>query len=252
MFQPTMINPVRNVREQVVSSNEESGGIPPLDISQYLSRPELAKIGYLFDNAADAAKPAVLIKAGTMVISAALVMEYKMEPEQVDILVPMVLAKEDAHPSLAFDANTVDHVRDYLQFAYTFVRTEIFTASMERYQAMHKLYVPVDKLDYFPLNELIQHMKNPEQEVTIEEAELTFQRNPMMSFAIMYAMSSHQVYATVPLQEFRSMMLPMSYQLWKQVILVDDEKKAKGADIAEIGGVGKTLKLGLRNQVIGM
>ncbi len=252
MFQPTMISPVSPVREQVIARNNESGGIPPLDIPKYLSRQELAKIGYMFDNAPMDDQPEILIKSATMVINAALVMEYQLDAAHVEEIVSMVLAREDAHPSMAFDENTVDHVRDYLQFAYTKVRTEIFTASMERYQAMHKLYVPLDKLDYFPLADLIRHMKNPEQEVTIEEAELTFQSNPMMSFAIMYAMSSHQVYATVPLPEFRSMMLPMSYQLWKNVILVDDEKLQKGDDIAEIGGVGKTVKLGLRNQVLGM
>jgi hypothetical protein len=206
----------------------------------------------MFDNAPEDERPEILIKSATMVISAALVMEYQLEATRVEIIVPMVLAREDAHPSMAFDENTVDHVRDYLQFAYTKVRVELFTANMERYQKMHKLYVPIDKLDYFPLDDLIRHMQNPEQEVTKEEAELAFQRDPMMSFSVMYAMSTLQVYATTFLPEMIAMRLPMSYQLWKNVILVDDEKRQKGNDIAEVAGVGRTLKLGLRNQVVGM
>jgi hypothetical protein len=252
MFQPTMISPVRPVREQVISRNEESGGIPPLDIPRYLSRTELAKINFMHDNASDAEKPEILVKAASMLSIAALVTEHRMDAVQVEIIVPMILAKPEAHPSHAFDGNTIDHVRDYLQFAYKFVRTEIFVASMEKYQAFHKLYVPVEKLDYFPLEELIKHIQNPEQEVTTEEADFAFQRDQMMSFAVMYAMSTHQVYETVPLPEFRPMMLPMSYQLWKQKILNPGKKLETSEDVVDVAGVGKVLKLGLKNQVLSM
>jgi|GEM_PF-2652566 len=255
MFQPTMISPVRAVREQVISRNEESGGIQPLDIPRYVTRPELAKINYMYDNTSEddaSAKNVILLEAAKNVVSAALVTEYRLDPVQVETVVELILAKPELHPSNAFDANTIDHVRDYLQYAYKLVRTELFVASMEKYQAFHKLYVPVDKLDYFPLEELIAHIKDPEREVTVEEAELAFQRDQMMSFAVMYAMSTHQVYETVPLPEFRPMMLPMSYQLWKQKILNPGEKLEKVDDLVDVGSVGKTLKLGLKNQVLGM
>ena len=251
MFQPTMINPVSPVREQVVSRNEESGGISPLDIDQYLSRLELAKINYLHDNAADgAAKDEVLVRAAKMVCLSALVTEHAISPEGAERMLDIKFAKPEAQPINAFDVNTIDHVRDYLQFAYKHIRTEIFVASMEKYQAIHKLYVPVEKISYFSDNDIIEQMLHPEQLPSIEEAELEFQKNPMIAFAIMYAMSTHQVYATVPLPEFRSMMLPMSYQLWKSTILSDEMKNAKATDLADVTTVGKTVKLGLKNHVV--
>lgn len=250
MFQPTMISPVRPARDQVASRNEESGGIPPLDIERYLEDEELAVIAYKYDRAPMEQQSALLIALVKPVLIAALVTEYSLEQTLVEEIVEIVLARPDSDPSNAFDENTVDHTSDFLQFAFKKIRVEIFTACMEKYQKIHRLYVPVEKLDYFPLDEVIRHMKNPGEEVTREEAEFVFQRDPMQSFSVMYAMSTHQVYETVPLPEFRPMMLPMSYQLWKQVILNPDEKMEKAESITDTLGSSKILKLGMKNQSI--
>ncbi len=248
MLLTTMIDPTKDVRTQVEATNVNTGGLPPLILSDYLSRAELAKIGYQFDKTHDAERPGFLISAALPLISSALIAEQDVSKEFAAVLVSEILNRPDADPTNAFNERTVDHVADYFQYAYKKVRIEIFVASMEEFQAFHKLFVPVERVRFFPEEILLRRLKTPSYTPTMAEASAAFQVEPMTSFSIMYAMSTHQVFSTVPLPEFRAMMLPMSYQLWKQEILTP--KDVAGDLTTDDVANSKSMKLALKDAVI--
>ena len=248
-LQSNMIDPIHPVREQVESTNKSSGDLPPLDIELYMNRQAQARLGYMYDNAAAGAKAEILINAAKPIMASVLVTEHHIDPERVEDLVEKVFMKPMLHPSQAFNEETIDHVKDYLQHAYRETRLEIFSANMQRYQKMHRIYVPLEKLDYFSVDEIIAELDDPECVVTKEEAELAFQRDPSMAFTIMYAMSGHQIFQTVQIPDFRAMMLPMSYQLWKRIILEPAEQagEIESGSLAT-AGMAKKLQSSLRKQ----
>lgn len=248
-LQATMINPMHDVREQVESTNESSGGLPPLDIEQYLSRQAEIRLGYMYDNAAAGEKDEILINATKPIMASVLVTDHHIRPDRVEDLIAKVFQDPKLHPSQAFNEETIDHVKDYLQHAYKEVRLALFTANMRIYQKIHRRYEPVEKLDYFSVDDLLSEMENPDRIVTQEEAELAFQRDPMMAFAIMYAMSSHKIFDTVQIPEFRAMFMPMAYQLWKKVILEPSEQagEIEGGSL-EAAAIAKKTRAALRNQ----
>lgn len=244
MLLTTMIDPTKDVRTQVVATNVQTGGLPPLDISAYLTRQELARIGFLYDNAAEAEKSGILSDAASHLMTAVLIAEHDISEEFASQLVSIILSRPEARPEFILNDETIDHVRDYFRYAYDKVRIEIFVTSMEEYQAYHKIFVPVERIRFFPEETLLKRMQNSNAAPTMAEASAAFQLEPMTSFAIMYAMSTHQVFSTVPLPEFRAMMLPMSYNLWKQEIL-----SPKDSATSEIS-VEKTMKPLLKDVVL--
>lgn len=226
MLLSTMIDPTKDVRLQVEVTNTSSNGLPDFDIPRFIERLEFAKINYIYDMATPAERSPYLISIAKRIFPEVLVADHDISAKFAPRLVAKILDRPDADPFLNLAKDAIHPVYDYLLYAYTKIRIELFITSMEEYQAYHKLFVPVERVRFFPEETLLRRMETPSYVPTIAEASAAFQLEPMTSFTVMYAMSSHQVFSTVPLPEFRSMMLPMSYQLWKQEILTPKEVDA--------------------------
>jgi hypothetical protein len=245
MFIPTLLNPNEDIRAQIYQTNASTPPLPQMELSRYLPQGERADAYLALKTAPKKQRNTILIETARKAVVAALVTEHELSEEEAITITDICLLLPEAHPDQAVSDKSIAAVDAYIQELYKIVRLEMATATMQEFRAYHDVYAPRSKFCLLDPAVVIKRMQNPDKVATAEEAEKAFEAERMQCFSILYSMSALSIASTVPVPALRDMMLPMAYQLWKNVILAPPKNGEKEADDV-MKGKTKTLKQSLR------
>lgn len=238
-FQSTLIKPHESAAPQVEA---QRSGLAPLDIMRYYTKNEYSRVVGMYLNLEGAERDAYMRETAKGLLIKALVNEHKLPAIQSKEFVELMIQKPEFDPERSVTRDGLEPFGKYLEDAYTQIQVEYLKVCMDVMNRVHAVYVPVEKLDYLPIDEVLDFVKHPEREVTQEYAESLFVRDPMRMFAEMYARSVLMVHDLVQLPDQKEMMKPMYYQLWKMIILNPGERDPQIDNGPGSMGIAKTMK----------
>lgn len=224
MLNPTMIDPLKDILEQV-KINDAVCGIP-------LQVPTLAEV--FGANLADTLKK--LDQVGEQHGLEQVVLDAR---EIARDALPVFIAG-NCGTSVKFAETWVDRVLNAIgtlvaeshktdakailetsiQYLYSEVCYNIFAINMEEYVAYLRAIFPTEQVMYFSEDQLEARYANPGQKYTAENVkDLHVQSST--AFTILYAMRTMELITLAPLPDTRAMMLPGSYQTLKRMLIED-------------------------------
>lgn len=242
-FQSTLIKPHELAAPQVEA---QRSGLAPLDAKRFYTKKDYHYVVGVYDVLEEEGdvkkKYAFMRQTARELIIKALVNDHRFPAIEAEKFVDLMISKPEFDPEQSITRDCIDLFGKYLEDAYTQIQVEYLKICMDVMNKVHAVYVPIEKLDYLPIEEVLEFAQHPEQEVTQEYAEMLFTRDPMRMFAEMYARSVLMVHDLVQLPDQKEMMKPMYYQLWKMIILNPGERDPQIDNGPGSMGIAKTMK----------
>ena len=219
MLIPTLINPVDDVREQVVNSNSMTGGLPRIVVADYLTEDDFQCFVDMVQ--ADGSKA---LEGAIGIVTVALQAEYDLAEDVARAFSETTLRSTEFEETLSrllsSEDGLVKIVEDVLASAYDHVRLTAFAESMRVYQDIHKIYFANDRAFLFDPSFLLSRMRT-QKTMSREEADTLIAADKQSAFSTLYAMSVLEVDRVVPIPEMKVLMTAARYQSWKGIILSD-------------------------------